>query len=129
VNLQEVKFNLPNAEILYVPTFFGKKNADILFNTLLKETAWRQDTIKLFGKMYNVPRLQAFYGNEDSLYSYSNIHLNTNKWTSTLLKVKKDVESYSQHHFTNVLINLYRDGNSFVKLRGSEELSIEKQKR
>jgi len=104
------EFNLPNAEIIYVANFYNQKEADNLYNTLLQEINWQQDYIKMFGKTHKVPRLQAFYGDEGFDYSYSNIKLKTNQWTTTLIQIKAKVENFCKHAFTGVLANLYRSG-------------------
>ncbi len=105
-----LKFNLPKANVSYVSNFFNTQEADTLLNMLYKEIKWQQDSIKMFGKVYAVPRLQAFYGDEGFDYSYSNIKLKTNLWTPTLLNIKTKVESFCQHTFSSVLANLYRHG-------------------
>jgi len=105
-----VELNLSDAEIIYVSNFYNQTEADTLLNTLLQEIEWQKDYIKLFGKTFAVPRLQAFYGDEGYDYSYSNIKLKTKKWTTSLLAVKNDIESFCEHNFTSVLANLYRHG-------------------
>jgi len=110
MNKSVTEFNLPNAVIKYVPDFYNQKEADNLLNTLLDELNWQQDYIKMFGKTHKVPRLQAFYGDKGFDYSYSNIKLKTNPWTTTLIQIKAQVENFCEHSFTGVLANLYRNG-------------------
>lgn len=107
---EPIIFNLPDAEIIYYPHFFDKKEADILFDQLTSDIPWQQDDIRVFGKTHPQPRLTALYGNEGKSYSYSNIKMQPHPWNPLLQKIKSRVESVSGANFTTVLLNLYRDG-------------------
>lgn len=104
-------FILPNAELIYVPGFFSKQQADNYFKTIKDQTNWQHDDITVFGKTYKQPRLTALFGNTNQTYSYSNITMHPEPFTSTLLDIKTKVESFSKEKFNTLLINLYRDGN------------------
>ena len=104
-------FNLPNAELIYVPNFFTKEEANNYFEIINSETNWQHDDITVFGKIYKQPRLTALFGESNQTYSYSNITMYPNPFTSTLNDIKQKVESFSNHHFNTLLINLYRNGN------------------
>ena len=107
---KNINLNLPNADIAYYPKFFSEKIADSYFETLLNETNWRQDDIKLFGKTYKQPRLTALYGEDGKNYTYSGITMNPLPFTSVLREIKEKVEEVSEEKFNVVLLNLYRDG-------------------
>jgi alkylated DNA repair dioxygenase AlkB len=107
---EPIVFNLPDAEIIYYPHFFDKKEADLIFEQLTNDISWQQDEIRVFGKIHPQPRLTALFGNEGKSYSYSNIKMQPNPWNSLLQKIKSQVESVSDTNFTSVLLNLYRDG-------------------
>lgn len=107
---EPIIFNLLDAEIIYFPNFFDKKEADILFDQLTSDIPWQQDDIRVFGKTHPQPRLTALYGNEGKSYSYSNIKMQPHPWNPLLQKIKSRVESVSGANFTTVLLNLYRDG-------------------
>jgi alkylated DNA repair dioxygenase AlkB len=107
---EPIVFNLPDAEIIYFPNFFDKKEADLIFEQLTNDISWQKDEIRVFGKTHLQPRLTALFGNEGKSYSYSNIKMQPNPWNSILQKIKSQVESISDTKFTTVLLNLYRDG-------------------
>lgn len=107
---EPITLNLPDAEIIYYPHFFDKKEADILFDQLTSDIPWQQDDIRVFGKTHLQPRLTALFGNEGKSYSYSNIKMQPHPWNPLLQKIKSRVESVSETNFTTVLLNLYRDG-------------------
>ena len=102
--------NLPGANIIYYPTFFSQQEADMYFKKLLSDINWRQDKIKVFGKIYDQPRLTAFYGNNNKPYTYSNITMYPEKFYGPLLRIKNEIEHHLKITFTSCLANLYRHG-------------------
>jgi alkylated DNA repair dioxygenase AlkB len=107
---ENIHFELPDAEIIYYPDFFGKEKADTFFEKLKAEIPWQQDDITVFGKTYPQPRLTALFGNEGKPYSYSNIVMQPHTWNSLLLFIKNEIEEVCNENFTTVLLNYYRDG-------------------
>ena len=105
-----ILLNLPDAEIVYYPNFFDKRDADAIFEQLLNEIPWQQDDIKVFGKTHPQPRLTALFGNDGKPYSYSNIKMQPHPWNMLLQKIKSLVEDCSETNFTTVLLNQYRNG-------------------
>lgn len=105
-----IPLELPDSDIIYFPNFYSEEASQNYFQQLLKETEWRQDNIKLFGKVYAQPRLTALYGNTNKSYSYSGITMHPNRLTTTLKSIKIDVENACSATFTTVLLNLYRNG-------------------
>ena len=107
---ENIHFELPDAEIIYYPDFFGKEKADTFFEKLKAKIPWQQDDITVFGKTYPQPRLTALFGNEGKPYSYSNIVMQPHAWNSLLLFIKNEIEEVCNENFTTVLLNYYRDG-------------------
>lgn len=105
-------FDLPDADITYIPGFFNTVLANHYFQSLLKTTPWQQDDITIFGKTYAQPRLTALFANNTKPYSYSNILMKPHAFNETLLEIKKEVDSLIKPQaFTTCLANLYRDGS------------------
>jgi len=107
---EEIKLNLPDAEISYFPNFFNSKAASKYFNLLLNDIPWQQDDITVFGKTYAQPRLTALFANNDQPYSYSNIVMYPKSFTSALSEIKNKIEIKTVTTFTTCLANLYRNG-------------------
>lgn len=101
---------LKDGEILYDRNFLSSVEASRYFKILRNETAWQQDQIKVFGKVYDQPRLTALYANNNSPYSYSNITMYPSPFSATLLEIKEKVEQQLKQEFTTCLLNLYRHG-------------------
>jgi alkylated DNA repair dioxygenase AlkB len=105
---------LKDSDLLYHPAFFGKEESDIIFKTLLDRIEWKQDKIMMYGKELNLPRLSAWYGDNNKPYTYSGITLNPLPWTNELLQIKEKIEMEAKVKFSSVLINRYRDGQDYV---------------
>jgi alkylated DNA repair dioxygenase AlkB len=120
----KIVFDVPDAVIEYHPNLFSETEANALFHQLLSEIFWQQDSIKLFGKTYNQPRLTAFYGNNGKPYSYSNITMQPHPWTPLLLQIKSKVEEATHHTFSSVLLNLYRNGYDSNGWHADDEIEL-----
>lgn len=110
-----------DADLKFIRSFLPKSQADRIFDVLLKETPRRQDPIKVWGKLYLQPRLSAWYGDPETLYSYSGIRLEPLSWTATLFAIKADIEKISGTRFNSVLINQYRDQQDSVGWHSDDE--------
>jgi alkylated DNA repair dioxygenase AlkB len=108
------QIQLPGADLLYFERYFDQAISDRLFDYLVKQIAWKQDYIKMYGKTLPLPRLSAWYGDTDKPYSYSGINLQPLPWTDELQFIKKQIETHAGTRFSSVLINRYRDGQDYV---------------
>jgi alkylated DNA repair dioxygenase AlkB len=117
-----IKNLLPKDGVVEVhPAFFTKPECDILLEYLVNETVWQQDSMKIYGKQVNLPRLTAWYGANMKEYTYSGIDMNPKPWTKELLFIKDRVEKQSGYKFTSVLLNYYRNGNDSVSWHRDQE--------
>ncbi|WP_298897491.1 alpha-ketoglutarate-dependent dioxygenase AlkB [uncultured Psychroserpens sp.] len=101
----------PNAELIYIEGFYNSDIANRYFEVLKNTIKWQQDSITIFGKTHQQPRLTALYANNHSTYSYSGITMKPHQFSSELSEIKADIEQEIKHQFTTVLLNLYRNGN------------------
>jgi alkylated DNA repair dioxygenase AlkB len=119
-----VKVLLPDADIDYIEDFFSVDKATEFFGKLEKSVAWRHDDIRMFGKTVKVPRLQAWYSDDNLSYRYSNMTLASKPLTSTLALLRKYVNEYCQYEFNAVLANLYRNQNDSVGWHSDNEAEL-----
>lgn len=105
---------LENATLLYYENYFTKEQSDRFFNSLIENIEWKQDTINMYGRLLPLPRLSAWYGDNDKPYTYSGITLQPKAWSSDLLELKQAVEKEAKTSFSSVLLNRYRDGKDYV---------------
>lgn len=119
------KHILKDGEIWYMPNFMPPEKAAFYYKTLLENINWRQEEIKMYGKVFPVPRKTAWYGYEGFNYKYSGILCNPEPWTKELLGIKKVIESFlKEENFNSVLLNLYRDGNDKVSWHADDEKGL-----
>ena len=123
-NSELAKIPLPDAELSFAEHFYAPTLADQLFTQLLKEIDWRQESIRVWGKLHSQPRLTAWYGDNATDYSYSGIHLKAHPWTTSLLKIKKEISRATGQQFNSVLLNLYRDQNDSMGWHSDDEPSL-----
>jgi len=102
-------------------SFFNRADSDRLFQKLLATIDWKQDRMKIYGREVKLPRLTAWYGENNADYSYSGIDMKSKPWTKELLEIKNKVESHSKINFTHVLLNRYRSGNDSVSWHRDNE--------
>lgn len=113
--------DLPDADVRYLPDAFTPEEAARLFGLLREGTAWREETITIFGLERRVPRLVAWHGDPGARYTYSGVVHDPLPWTPALLEVRERVESLSGHRFNSVLLNLYRHGRDGMGWHADDE--------
>ncbi len=121
---QPIKLPLPNSHIVYYPNFLELKAANQYFETLKNTIAWQQDVIKVYGKVYQQPRLTALFAENGKPYAYSNLIMEPHDFTPELLKIKQKVEALSKTTFTHCLLNRYRDGKDSNGWHSDNEKSL-----
>lgn len=116
--------SMPDGNVLLYRTLFDKKESNQLFSDLCNNTTWKQESIKLYGKLVSIPRQTAWYGDSGKSYTYSKIAMTPEPWTTTLLVIKSKIEDLSGVQFNSVLLNLYRDGSDSVAWHSDNESEL-----
>ena len=93
-------------------------NADV-FERLLIETPWREESVVVYGKRHLQPRLTAWYG--DASYTYSGLRLEPLAWTALLLEIRAAVEAACGQRFNSVLLNRYRNERDSMGMHSDDE--------
>ena len=124
---EPILLDLPDSDIRYFPTVYSDLDSARIYSDLMEETPWRAETITLFGKTYDQPRLTAWYGEEGKSYSYSNILMHPIPFTTLLSEIKSKVESLTSEHFNSCLLNLYRDGQDSNGWHADDEKELGKE--
>jgi len=104
--------------------FIQNLPANDLFEKLLQELQWTNESIKLYGKTITVPRLVCWYGDKGALYSYSGIKHTPLPWTSTLQQLRRLIEQHTQQTFNSVLANLYRSETDSMGWHADKEKEL-----
>lgn len=92
-----------------------------LFEELRSTVPWTDGTYVAGGRVFSMPRLQAWYAEPGIAYRYGeNLH-ETAPWTPLLRAIRADVERSLGVRFNALLINLYRDGADSVGWHADDE--------
>ncbi len=107
-----------NESLLVLPKF----NSGLTFNILKKELDWKQNQLKLYGKIHNEPRLTAWFGPK---YSYSSIIWNPSCFPKFLQIALYKVSHAADFNFNAALVNYYRDGSDSMGWHSDDEKEID----
>lgn len=118
------RLQIEDADIHFARRLTLSESDECLLRTLIEETPWRSETIKVWGKTYQQPRLIAWYGDKGQRYSYSGISLEPLPWSSTLLAIRDAVQAFSNECFNSVLLNCYRDHRDSMGLHSDDEREL-----
>jgi alkylated DNA repair dioxygenase AlkB len=112
---------MQDAEVLLYPQFFTPPESDVLLDTLTREIDWKQESIRVPGRLVPLPRLTAWYADEGKSYRWSGIVQHSLPWTQTLLEIKVRIEAAAETTFNSVLLNLYRSEQDSVSWHADDE--------
>lgn len=115
------RIDLPDSDVWLLPRMPMILNDVELVDAIIAQTPWRQDDILIFGKRVTQPRLHAWYGDPEAVYTYSGLSNVPLAWTPVLTKIKMDVERVCGAAFNSVLLNLYRDGRDSMGMHADNE--------
>jgi alkylated DNA repair dioxygenase AlkB len=116
--------DMKDAEVTLYASLFSESEANRLFAVLRRDILWRQEAITLYGRVHQQPRLTAWYGEPDTVYSYSGLTLEAIPWIPALLTIKERIEDVSQATFNSVLLNLYRGGSDSMSWHADDEVEL-----
>ena len=100
----------PPPDIDYAPAFLDQAAATSLFETLLAQTDWKEETGVRFGKPWVGKRKVCHYGDPGVVYTYAGMARATELWPHVLKDLKPRVEAATGQVFNYALLNLYRNG-------------------
>jgi alkylated DNA repair dioxygenase AlkB len=115
---------IENGEYIFLPNYFNKAESDLFFNKLKNNVEWKQESMNMYGKQLNFPRLTAWYGDNDKPYSFSGIKLSPQPWNEELLEIKNRIEPKASVTFNSVLLNRYRNGNDSISWHTDAEKEL-----
>jgi alkylated DNA repair dioxygenase AlkB len=96
-------------------------STEVTLQRLITEIPWRSESVVLWGKKYQQPRLIAWYGDVGTNYTYSGITLSPLPWTQNLRDIKRSVEELAGATFNSVLANYYRNNRDSMGFHSDDE--------
>ena len=119
-----IRHAIGNAELREYPQMIGPSEADQMLETLTAEIPWRQESLRIAGKLRAIPRLQCWMGDSASKYGYSGVRLTPCPWHETVKTIRERVADLSGSTFNSVLINFYRNGQDSVAWHADDEAEL-----
>lgn len=126
-----------NAQLWLFPNFIKLDQSQQLFHYLHQSIPWQQDQIMMYGKRVDIPRLQAWFGDEQAKYNYSGLTLKPTAWLPVLDKIRHQLNQqcvaiFAQETtqpntintnvaFNSLLANCYRDNQDAVAWHSDDE--------
>ena len=111
----------PGLDVILVRNAVDSVAADAAFVALRERVGWRQDYLRMFGRLISVPRLESWVADEGLDYTYSGIHHDPDPWSEELIALRDLASEHAGASFNSVLCNLYRDGNDGVDWHADDE--------
>jgi len=101
--------------------FLSHREADDLFAELLRDAAWRDEYLHLFGRRVRSPRRVCWYGEPEVGYVYSGRPHRAAGWLTALEMLKDRLVIELGQPFNFVLANLYEDQNASMGWHADNE--------
>ena len=119
-------FSAPDADLSILREIDMPLPYDIILRKLIDQTIWRQESVRIYGKVHAQPRLVALYGDSGKRYDYSGISMFPLPWTDLLREIKRRIEDCTEAKFNAVFLNLYRDHNDSMGFHSDDEKELGK---
>ena len=113
-----------SSEIYFWPNWLSGAEADQLLSRAIEQTDWRQDNIRIAGKIIPVPRLQNWFGDPATSYTYSGICLQAVSFPDWMEQLRLSVEGQTGQPFNRALVNYYRHGRDSVDWHADDEKAL-----
>lgn len=115
---------MPDADVSIMHGIEMPLGYGAMLQKLMDQTIWRQESVKIYGKDYQQPRLVSLYGDSGKRYDYSGISLCPLPWTDLLREIKRRIEDCTEVRFNAVFLNLYRDHNDSMGFHSDDEKEL-----
>lgn len=115
---------MPDAEVSILHGLEMPLTYEAMLRKLIEDVKWRQESVRIYGKVMAQPRLIAWYGDPGKKYDYSGISLTPLPWSDLLREIKRRVEDCTDQRFNSVFLNLYRDHNDSMGFHSDDEREL-----
>ena len=118
--------SMPDADVSILHEIEMPLPYNAMLRKLVDQTIWRQESVRIYGKVHDQPRLVALYADHGKTYDYSGISLHPLPWTDLLREIRRRVEDCADAKFNAVFLNLYRDHNDSMGFHSDDEKELGK---
>ena len=110
--------------MLRLESDFLDSEAHKLLNYCLSLQNWERESLSIFGKNIQLPRLVVAYSDCHQNYAYSRITHKNNPLTQTFNNLLERVSSHLNIEFNHLLLNHYRDGTNGIGWHSDNEKQL-----
>ena len=118
--------SMPDADVSILHQIEMPSPYEMILQRLMDQTIWRQEAVRIYGKVHDQPRLVSLYADPGKRYDYSGIAMHPLPWTDLLREIKRRVEDCTAESFNAVFLNLYRDHNDSMGFHSDDERELGK---
>ncbi len=111
-------------ELLLFEGWLSPAEAARCLSELELEIPWEQKEIVIMGRRILQPRLVAWMGDREAVYTYSGVTNVPVAWTPRLAELRARVEEAAGVAFNSVLANLYRDEKDSMGMHADNEKEL-----
>lgn len=104
------KIEIKDAILHWDKQFLNEDLAEEYFEYFHSKIKWQQTDIKIFGKVHQTPRKEAYFADKGKNYGYSGKRLDIQLWDKKVLEIRSKIEELTNRKFNACLINLYENG-------------------
>lgn len=108
-------------DVSLVKNYLLSDVADQLMASLSAPGEWRQDQIRIYGKLHPLPRLHRWFADSGQTYRWSGIEMKPEPFPPLLDDLRRRLASERGVVFNTALGNLYRDGKDSVSWHADDE--------
>lgn len=116
-----IRIPVEDGALTYAPTFIEATLCQQVFDELMAEIPWRQESVHMYGKHIPMPRLTAWIGDPGRSYRYSGVTYEPSPWPARTAAIRDQIEQRTGTRFNTVLANLYRDGRDSMSWHADNE--------
>jgi alkylated DNA repair dioxygenase AlkB len=110
--------------LLYYESWLSPAEARDVFEELRRETPWKSESIRIAGKLIPVPRLTAWVGDPEAVYTYSGVRNEPSPWTPRLADLRERASAAASASLNSVLLNYYRNGRDSMGWHADDEREL-----
>src|SRR5580698_4967481 len=116
--------DIAQPDIDWLPGWLAPDVADVLLARLLEEVNWKQDAMRTPAGWVSFPRLTAWQGEPEAVYTYSGVRNVPQPWTPAVRELRDAAEASGAARFNSVLINRYRNGADSMGWHADKEAEL-----
>jgi len=124
IDRQFEPIHMPDADVSILHGLEMSVPYEVILRKLIEDVKWKQESVRIYGKVMPQPRLIAWYGDPGKKYDYSGISLTPLPWSDLLRDIKRRVEDCTDERFNSVFLNLYRDHNDSMGFHSDDEREL-----